>query len=448
MIPSNLLSGSTAESDVNFYDYDGTIIQSYTKQKFLALKSMPENPVHEGLTAQGWNWELEDAKTYVETYGKLNIGQMYVTSDGKTRIYVHMEDGRLNPQLNLTFAEAGSFTVDWGDGTTPDTINGDADTLGTIAHTYADPGDYVIAVTVDSGKVSIIGTNNYTQLFKKTLSSNNNENKVYSNCIKAIKLGSGVTSIGSYAFNNCYSLISVTIPSGVINIEDGAFSGCFSLTSITIPSGVTNIGSSAFYNCHLLKLITMPSGVTSIGNAFDSCYSLKSITIPSGVTSIVAYTFRYCYSLTSVTIPDSVTSIGMYAFSRCQSLKSITIPDGVTSIGEYAFQYCSSLMSIIIPGEVTIIDSSTFYGCASLTSITIPSKVTNIYSQAFYDCQGLGYLRFTSENSVPSISASNTFQNLPTDCIIYVPPGKLELYKTQYLYPNPSTYTYQEYTEA
>lgn len=26
MIPSNLLSSNTAESDVNFYDYDGTIV--------------------------------------------------------------------------------------------------------------------------------------------------------------------------------------------------------------------------------------------------------------------------------------------------------------------------------------------------------------------------------------------------------------------------------------
>ena len=64
------------EKDVNFYDYDGTRLYSYSAADFAALDALPANPSHDGLTAQGWNWTLADAKTYVATYGELvNFGR-------------------------------------------------------------------------------------------------------------------------------------------------------------------------------------------------------------------------------------------------------------------------------------------------------------------------------------------------------------------------------------
>jgi len=66
--------GSAPEKDVNFIDYDGTILYSYTAAEFANLSALPANPTHSGLTAQGWNWSLSDAKTYVASYGKLWIG--------------------------------------------------------------------------------------------------------------------------------------------------------------------------------------------------------------------------------------------------------------------------------------------------------------------------------------------------------------------------------------
>ncbi|MBR2428605.1 MAG: leucine-rich repeat protein, partial [Alistipes sp.] len=111
-----------------------------------------------------------------------------------------------------------------------------------------------------------------------------------------------------------------------------AFCNCSSLTSITIPDGVTVIGGYAFYGCSSLTSITIPDNVVSIENsAFSSCSSLTSITIPDGVTSIEDDAFRGCSSLTSITIPDGVTSIGERAFQGCSSLTSITIPDSVMS---------------------------------------------------------------------------------------------------------------------
>lgn len=126
-----------------------------------------------------------------------------------------------------------------------------------------------------------------------------------------------VTSIGNYAFWNCQTLTSVSIPNSVTSIGDGAFISCYSLTSITIPNSVTSIGHIAFEGCSVLTSVTFPNSLTSIGNgAFSSCSGLTSVTIPNSVTSIGDDAFWGCSSLTSVVIGSGVKSIGPSAFSN------------------------------------------------------------------------------------------------------------------------------------
>ena len=409
-------SSSVANSkEVNFLDYDGTILYSYTAAKFAALSSMPANPTHDGLTTQGWNWSLANAKAYVAKYGNLNIGQMYITDDGKTRIYIHLEEGRTSPVLGVS--PNGTVDIDWGDGTTHDTLTGSSTsiTVFTSAHSYAAPGDYVIQLTV-TGSMGFRIDGLLAYAFES-----DNRDYVYKNAIQKVELGSGVTSIGKYAFSECLSLSSITIPDSVTSIGNGAFNSCSNLSSITIPDSVTSIDNGAFSGCSSLSSIIIPDSVTSIGHGvFSSCYSLSSITIPDGVTSIGEYAFSYCYSLSSITIPDGVTSIGNHAFDYCSNLSSITIPDGVTSIGSYAFQNCNSL-----------------------SSITIPDGVTSIGNGAFSYCYGLARLYFLP-TTPPSVSNSDAFSDIPTDCVIHVPAGSLSAYTSAANYPSSSTYTYVE----
>ena len=250
-----------------------------------------------------------------------------------------------------------------------------------------------------------------------------------------------VTSIGGYAFDNCTSLTSITIPDSVTSIGTSAFSGCTSLTSISIPNSVTSIGDYTFSDCTSLTSITIPESVTSIeGYTFYGCTSLISVTIPDSVTSINWFAFRDCTSLTEVhisdiaawcamefgtyanplahagnlylngnlvtelEIPNGVTSIGNHAFEGCTSLASITIPDSVTSIGSYAFEGCTSLASMTIGDSVTRIGSSAFSGCTSLTSVTIPNSVSSIGYSAFSGCTSLTSI--TIPDSVTSIGGS------------------------------------------
>lgn len=67
-----------------------------------------------------------------------------------------------------------------------------------------------------------------------------------------------VTVIGNYAFHNCKTLISLTIPNSVTTISYSAFAACQALKSIIIPNSVTNIGDWAFAFCDSLASINIP----------------------------------------------------------------------------------------------------------------------------------------------------------------------------------------------
>ena len=308
-----------APGDITFYDYDGTIVTSWTLAELATKTALPDYPSHEGLTCQGWNWSLADLKT---ANRKMNVGAMYITDDGKTRIYIRLEEGRTSPILGV--CPNGTVTVDWGDGTTPDTLTGTSTTTvkRTPNHAYTAPGEYVIKLTVN-GTMGFYGDSSSSggSAILRYLAGDDNRNHVYQNSVQKIEIGNGVTSIGRNAFYNCYSLASITIPDGVTSIGNYAFDYCYSLSSITIPDGVTSIENYAFNSCYSLASITMPNGVTMItNNVFYSCYSLASITIPDGVTSIKSNAFRLCYSLASITIPNGVTSIESNAFRLCYSV--------------------------------------------------------------------------------------------------------------------------------
>ena len=209
--------------DITFYDYDGTIVTSWTLEELATKTALPDYPSHEGLICQGWNWSLADLKS---TNRKMNVGAMYITDDGKTRIYIRLEEGRTSPMLGV--CPNGTVTVDWGDGTTPDTLTGTDTTVvqWTPNHAYAAPGEYVIKLTVD-GAMGFYDDSFSSGAILRYSSGGDNRNYVYQNSVQKIEIGSSVTSISGLAFYNYYSLASITIPDGIASIGSGAFRYCY-----------------------------------------------------------------------------------------------------------------------------------------------------------------------------------------------------------------------------
>ena len=221
--------------------------------------------------------------------------------------------------------------------------------------------------------------------------------------LSGVSIGKNVTSIEISAFRECDSLSSIKVAednvyysseNGVLFNKEQTWLIQYPVgapaTSYTIPDSVTSIGSYAFYNCYNLTNITIPDSITFISNyAFYGCKNLLSVIIPDSVTDIAEYTFYGCDRLSSVTIPDSITSIGRGAFKYCFSLTSVTIPDSVADIAESAFYGCDSLSSVTIPDGVTIIQSSAFADCGSLTSVTIGNSITCIWEGTFSSCPKL-----------------------------------------------------------
>ena len=220
-------------------------------------------------------------------------------TDGKTHIWIHIDPD--TPANRLTFplyfgqSVANGVTVDWGDGSATETFAGTSAKIH--SHTYATGGDYEITLEVTDGTLNLTGTSSSSGY--AIYGSKANSNSYNRSRIRRVHIGDSVTSIGNYAFYNCYSLTSITMPDSVTSIGTSAFNNCNSLTSVTIPDSVTSIDNNAFNGCYSLTSVTIPDSVTSIGaSAFNNCNSLTSVTIPDGVKSINSSTFSYCYGIT------------------------------------------------------------------------------------------------------------------------------------------------------
>ncbi len=257
--------------------------------------------------------------------------------------------------------------------------------------------------------------------------------------------GVKVTSIGPFAFSDCISLTSITIPDSMTAIEEGTFSGCTSLKSITIPDGITSIGAFAFNNCLCLESVFIPEGIESIGvGAFRTCNSLERIDVAAGneaYSSIAGVLFTkdqktlvvYPCSKAdkSYVIPESVTSVSEEAFAFCTKLENVSLTDKIKIIEYGTFRESSNLRSIVIPDSVCEIGNWAFAGCESLETVSIGKNASKIgdmgftFPYVFGRCARLRSINVSDENSAFS-SANGVLFNKEKTMIIMYPQGRTD----------------------
>ncbi len=157
--------------------------------------------------------------------------------------------------------------------------------------------------------------------------------------ITELVIPDGVTQIGQYAFCNCKSFVSVTLPSSLTNIRDCAFLDCDNLQKVIINDVAAwcNVykpynGNPLFYAKHLylddnlIVHLIIPEGVTTINSgSFYNCVDIVSVDFPNSLNAILGNAFEGCANLISVDLPDNISDIGYGYYNE----NSNCFPDNV-----------------------------------------------------------------------------------------------------------------------
>lgn len=158
------------------------------------------------------------------------------------------------------------------------------------------------------------------------------------------------------------------------------------LTSVTIGTGVTSVGSGAFENCTRLTEVHISD--LSVWCAID--FDDES----ANPLSVAGALYLNGNRVTELVIPENVTKIGNYAFYGCEWVGDLTIPAAVKQIGKYAFGGCGNV------DEVTFENTTGWYYALSSTatsgtslsssSLSNPSTaaqwLTSDYSRYYWKC--------------------------------------------------------------
>ena len=240
-----------------------------------------------------------------------------------------------------------------------------------------------------------------------------------------------LTSIGGWAFQDCSSLTSLSIPESVTEMGGCVFAGCSSLQSANIPNGVCFINTNIISGCNSLMYLSFDTEsdwffdsectepISQDQYMEDDQFSLSKFMELNASTPMYKkaansgnetgfqyrlYKFNgfnyasitgYNGSDADIVIPATVeideveytiTSIDKDAFKENANLHSVTFAESsqVDSIGANAFYWCESLDTITL-SNMTYIGGSAFQNCTSLRVVNIPSDV-KLDANAFVAC--------------------------------------------------------------
>lgn len=310
-IPSGGGPVEVKEKDINFFDYDGTLLYSYTLAEAAALTELPPGPEHERLVFQQWSWSLDGLKSAGRG---IDVGAYYTTRSGNVEIDIELNERTGLRQVLRFNGTSGAYKVNinWGDGS-PIATYGSIVASG-MAHMYQEAGSYTISLIVDDiDKLSLLlyGASTgavYTNMFGA--SPNYSVVGIYLCQIRGLN---------SYCFYDCENLKYVTLPPNILN-GNYALTNCYSLKHFT-ALGATN---GLVQNCYSLKRLIVPEKDNFEATSVGVNTAIERFTF-SDATTAISTMVNTTRQLKEITIGSKVTQIKSSAFANCLNLKSITI---------------------------------------------------------------------------------------------------------------------------
>lgn len=375
------------ESDINFWDYDGTLLYSWTLAELATKTELPPLPSHDGLICQGWNWTLQDIK---DAGRELDIGALYITDDGKTRLYVDVDTETWDDfVLNYWQDPRNATTVDWGDGTTPETVN--KDSWIEHRHVYASSGSYVITMSVKEGTTMRLGNGSSG---RKLIANDETDS------------------------GRCAMLRRVEVGARVTTITDQTFQFCSRLESISIPQNVEVKGTVTFNQATQLRVIVIQS-ITNMFRTFYNCTNLRAIAGPGTMDYTDVYTLSY-------TALRQLNAAVTTAYAT-QALERVHIKAVNGRVGDFSGD--PSLLEATIPADATTFVAAAFQGDNALRRVTCLGNIASIPAQVFQRCYPLRFVDLTHCTAVPTLANVNAFDETHPQLEIRVPASLADAWK-------------------
>lgn len=378
------------ESDINFWDYDGTLLYSWTLAELATKTELPPLPSHDGLVCQGWNWTLADIK---DAGRELDIGALYITDDGKTRLYVDVDTETWDDfVLNYWQSNINTTTVDWGDGTTPETK--DASSWIEHRHVYAASGSYVITMSVKDGKTMELGNGSNGRM----LIANDERDSARCSMLAKVEIGERMPNVTERAFYAAVRLKSISVPAGVLFEPYRTFERATSIRAVTVAFSSAII--QTFYNCTNLRAIATPKGVTQRND--NNNYDITNASV-----RLVNFDMTTAY------------------VANCLERVHIKAVNG--QVGD--FSSCVSLLEVTIPADATTFVTAAFQGDYALRRVTCLGDIASIPAQVFQRCYPLRFVDLTHCTAVPTLANVNAFDATHPQLEIRVPASLADAWK-------------------
>ena len=244
----------------------------------------------------------------------------------------------------------------------------------------------------------------------------------YAASIKSVIIGSGVKTVGSYAFANLKNLKSVEINAELKRLGSGAFYGCTGLSDVEGIEGVKVIGSDCFRGCSALSAVGIPNGCTSVGSYAFAGTAIKSVSVPSSVVSLGEGAFASCKKLSYAELPSGISKVSASLFSGCTALEAFFVKDDGSygsaslTVESNAFSGCSALRELVIytRADSLRIAKNAFSGCKGLKSVSLDCRSLVLEDNSFPSGAKIDYINISGDfGSV----AANAFYGVSTTIV-------------------------------